>query len=279
MFCVLELELDILLTLGNEDSEVLSTAEPRVTKEKDANVNRTNNINNVSLTDNAAGIKDNAVDENIVYGCVNDLNMSDLEDINIFKDSNKDFFGAKADLNNMESIFQVSLVLTTRIHKDHPLEQVFRNLYSAPQTRRMSKNLEAHGLVSTVNQRTNHKDLQNCLFACFLSQMEPKKMDVKSAFLNGKIKEEVYVCQPPGFEDPDFPNKVYKVEKALYGLHQAPRAWIFRYLKGQTKLDFWYLKDSPFDLVAYIDIDYAGASLDKKSTTGGCQFLGCRLIS
>ncbi|GJV92906.1 putative ribonuclease H-like domain-containing protein [Tanacetum coccineum] len=50
-------------------------------------------------------------------------------------------------------------------------------------------------------------------------------MDVKSAFLYGKIEEEVYVCQPPRFEDPDFPDKVYKVEKALYGLHQAPRAW------------------------------------------------------
>ncbi|GKE69547.1 putative ribonuclease H-like domain-containing protein, partial [Tanacetum coccineum] len=51
------------------------------------------------------------------------------------------------------------------------------------------------------------------------------QMDVKSAFLYGKIKEEVYVCQPPGFEDPEFPDRVYKVEKALYGLHQAPRAW------------------------------------------------------
>ncbi|GJY19230.1 putative ribonuclease H-like domain-containing protein [Tanacetum coccineum] len=49
-------------------------------------------------------------------------------------------------------------------------------------------------------------------------------MDVKSAFLYGKIEEEVYVCQPPGFEDPEFPDRVYKVEKALYGLHQAPRA-------------------------------------------------------
>nr|GEV84389.1 hypothetical protein [Tanacetum cinerariifolium] len=51
------------------------------------------------------------------------------------------------------------------------------------------------------------------------------QIDVKSAFLYERIEEEVYVCQPPGFEDPDYPDKVYKVEKPLYGLHQAPRAW------------------------------------------------------
>ncbi|GKG33301.1 putative ribonuclease H-like domain-containing protein, partial [Tanacetum coccineum] len=51
------------------------------------------------------------------------------------------------------------------------------------------------------------------------------RMDVKSAFLYGKIEEEVYVCQPLGFEDPDFPDRVYKVEKALYGLYHAPKAW------------------------------------------------------
>nr|GEV20497.1 hypothetical protein [Tanacetum cinerariifolium] len=229
------------------------------------------------------------------------------------------------------------------------------------------------------------------------------QMDVKSAFLYGTIKEEVYVCQPLGFEDPDYPNKVYKVVKALYGLHQDHRAWyetlanyllengfqrgkidqtffikrqkvkqkkdgifiskdkyvseilrkfgltdgksastpmdtkkpllkyrdgkdidvhtyrsmigslmyltlsrldimfvvcacahfqvtpkashlhavkrIFRYLKGKPHLGLWYPKDSPFNLVPYSDSDYASASLDRKSTIGGCQFLRCRLIS
>ncbi|GKF49583.1 putative ribonuclease H-like domain-containing protein [Tanacetum coccineum] len=51
------------------------------------------------------------------------------------------------------------------------------------------------------------------------------QMDVKSVVLYRKIEKEVYVCQPPGFEDLDFPDRVYKVEKALYGLHQAPRSW------------------------------------------------------
>ncbi|GKF17161.1 putative ribonuclease H-like domain-containing protein, partial [Tanacetum coccineum] len=131
-----------------------------------------------------------------------------------------------------------------------------------------------------------------------------------------------YVCQPPGFEDPQFSDKVYKVEKALYGLHQAPKTWYEtlstyllenRFRRGtidktlfikkdrdnaqkipdefyrgahfllriasQPKFGLWYPRDSPFDLEAFSDSDYAGASLDRKSTTGGCQFLGKRLIS
>ncbi|GJR58377.1 putative RNA-directed DNA polymerase [Tanacetum coccineum] len=68
------------------------------------------------------------------------------------------------------------------------------------------------------------------LFLAFASFMgfTVYQMDVKSAFLYGNITEEVYVKQPPGFEDPAHPNKVYRVVKALYGLHQAPRAWYER---------------------------------------------------
>ncbi|GJX76633.1 putative ribonuclease H-like domain-containing protein [Tanacetum coccineum] len=69
----------------------------------------------------------------------------------------------------------------------------------------------------------------------------------------------------------------YQVNLKVSHLHVVKR--IFRYLKGQPKLGLWYPKDSPFDLVAYTDSYYARASLDRKSTTGGCQFLGSRLIS
>nr|GEW23569.1 putative ribonuclease H-like domain-containing protein [Tanacetum cinerariifolium] len=102
------------------------------------------------------------------------------------------------------------------------------------------------------------------LFLAYASFMDFNvyQMDMESAFLYGTIKEEVYVSQPLGFVDPEFLDKVYMVEKALYGLHQAPRAW---YETLST-----YLLDNGFR---------RGASLDRKPTRGGCQFLGSRLIS
>ncbi|GJW47192.1 retrovirus-related pol polyprotein from transposon TNT 1-94 [Tanacetum coccineum] len=90
------------------------------------------------------------------------------------------------------------------------------------------------------------------------------QMDVKSAFINGKLKEEVYVKQPPGFESNEFHNHVCKLDKALYGLKQATRAW---YPKGTPSLGLWYPKCSGFDLKGYSDSDYAGCNMDKKITS------------
>ncbi|GJV26112.1 putative ribonuclease H-like domain-containing protein [Tanacetum coccineum] len=425
-----------------------------------------------------------------------DSQIPALEDIfdnpsdGIFSNASYDDEGAVADFTNLESTVNVSPIPTSRIHTIHPTTQILGDPSSAVQTRsKVCKSSSSHAFVSYIQKqsRTNHKDFQHCLLACFLSQAEPKKifdaledeswvdamqeelnkkdkrgvvvrnkarlvaqghrqeegidydevfapvakieairiflafasymgftvyqMDVKSAFLYGTIDEEVYVTQPPGFTDPVHPKKVYKVVKALYGLHQAPRAWyatlsnfllkhgyrrgaidktlfikkdkkdiilmssmgeltfflglqvkqkkdgifisqdkyvaeilkkfdfinvktastpietqrpltknegaanvdvhlyrsmigslmyltasrpdimfavcnclrfqvtpktshynavkrIFRYLKGKPNLGLWYPKVSPFDLEAFSDSDYAGANLDKKSTTG-----------
>nr|GEV48609.1 hypothetical protein [Tanacetum cinerariifolium] len=335
----------------------------------------------------------------------------------------------EADLSNIETSIPVSPTPTFRIHKDHPKSQIIGPVDTPVQTRHKSKDMEEQSFIAINHQKTNLELLQFCLFLCFLSQKEPKKifdalkdpswvesmqeelfqfkiqnvwvlvdcpkreegidyeevfapvarieairlflayasfigfivyqMDVKSAFLYGTIDEEVYVMQPPGFQDPEFPERVNKVEKAIYGLHQAPRAWyvyvddiifgssnpqlcrefralmhdkfqmsamgertfflglqvlqkkddiflsqdkyvgdilkkfgysdvrpdimfavfacarhqvtpkechlhavkrIFRYLKGHPKLGLWYPKESSFDLVAYSDSDYGGAT-------------------
>ncbi|GJS55900.1 putative ribonuclease H-like domain-containing protein [Tanacetum coccineum] len=397
-----------------------------------------------------------------------------LEDLNLAEDD-----GAEADMTNLDTHIPVSHIPTTRIYTDHLVEQIIGNIHSTPQTRRMTKSSprrnkkDERGIVIKNKARlvaqgyTQEEGIDYDEVFALVARIEAIRvflayalfkylmvyqMDVKSAFLYGKIKEEVYICQPPEFKDLDFPSRGYKVEKALYGLHQAPRAWyetlstylldngfqrgkidktlfikrdkgdillvqvyvddiifgstkkslctefekmmhkkfqmssmgeltlflglqvmqkedgifisqdkyvteilkkfsftdvktastpmetqkpllkdedgkevdvymyrsmigslmyvtslrpdimfvvcacarykvnpkvshlyavkrIFRYLKGQLKLGLWYPKDSPFDLVAYTDSDYAGASLDRKSTTGGCQFLRCRLIS
>nr|GEZ38899.1 retrovirus-related Pol polyprotein from transposon TNT 1-94 [Tanacetum cinerariifolium] len=132
----------------------------------------------------------------------------------------------EADFSNLETTITVSHILTTRVHKDHPVTQIIGDLSSATQIRSMTRIVKDQGGLTQIN----NEDFYTCMFACFLSQEEPKRMDVKSAFLYETIKEEVYVCQPTRFEDPDYPNKVYKVVKALYGLHQAPRACQDKYV-------------------------------------------------
>nr|GEX95468.1 hypothetical protein [Tanacetum cinerariifolium] len=285
---------------GNEDNEVLSTEEPRVNQEKDANVNSTNNINTVSPTANAASTKDNVVDANIVYGCADDPNMPNLKEI-VYSDDDKNV-GAKADITNLDTNISVDPILTIRIHKDHPFQQIIRDIHSTPQTRRMTKSVTNHepkkviqalkdpnwieamqddllwfklqqvwilvdlpygkraigtkwisrnkkyerGIVVRNKARlvaqgyTQEEGIDYDEVFALVARIEAIRlflayasfkdfvmyqMDVKSEILYGKIEEEVYVYQPLWFEDPKFPDRVYKVEKTLYGLHQAPKAW------------------------------------------------------
>nr|GEZ70793.1 hypothetical protein [Tanacetum cinerariifolium] len=368
--------------------------------------------------------------------------------------------GVEADLGNMDYNISPNPTPTFRFHKDHPKSQIIGPMDTPVQTKNKSNEMEEQSFIATIHQKTTPDLLQFCLFSCFLSQEEPKKisnalkdpswvlknkkdergiviknkarlvaqwhtqeegidyeevfvpvarieairvllayasfmgftvyqMDVESTFLYGTIDEEVYVMQPPGFQDPEFPARVYKVEKAIefealmyekfqmsamgeinfflglqvlqkkdviflsqdkyvgdilkmFGysyvrsantpmdnenpwgkdetgkdvdlhlyrsmigslmyltasrpyimfavcaarhqvtpkechLHAVKR--IFRYLTGHPRLGLWYPKESPFDLGAYSDSDYGGATQDRKSTTRGCQFFGRRLIS
>nr|GEY56090.1 retrovirus-related Pol polyprotein from transposon TNT 1-94 [Tanacetum cinerariifolium] len=121
------------------------------------------------------------------------------------------------------------------------------------------------------------------------------QMDVKIAFLHGSLKEDVYVYQPEGFIDADHPSHVYKLKKALYGLKQAPRAWYDELLtfvlhnhffKGTIDptlfircFDNNILVDFGFELTGFSDADYAGCKDTFKSTFGGAQFLGEKLVS
>nr|GEX49053.1 hypothetical protein [Tanacetum cinerariifolium] len=125
--------------------------------------------------------------------CPDDPNMPELVDITYF--------------DNLETSITVSPIPTTRVHKDHLVTQIIGDLSSATQTRSMTRVAKDQGGLSQINSEDFHTY-------------------VKSAFLYGTIEEQVYVYQPPGFEDPDHPDKFYKVVKALYRLHQALRAWL-----------------------------------------------------
>ncbi|GKB46294.1 putative ribonuclease H-like domain-containing protein, partial [Tanacetum coccineum] len=212
-----------------------------------------------------------------------DPNMSDLEDASdtlpndgIFNrayDDDKDV-GAVADFNNMNNTIAVSPIPTLRIHKDHPKGQILGDPTSAVQIRgKIQKASLAQQALILLDLPYGKKeegiDYDEVfapvarieairLFLAFASYMgfTVYQMDVKSAFLYGTIEEEVYVYQPPGFVDPAHPNKVYKVIKALYGLHQAPRAWyetLFSFLmengfrRGVVFLEF--LEGFDWDLI------------------------------
>nr|GEW30515.1 hypothetical protein [Tanacetum cinerariifolium] len=295
------------LSLSTQSSDDKDT--DKVLGKGDEGVSKGSEINDQERTDsstqdvNTIGPSINTANTNINIGSLNintvgsnDPSMSSLEETAIFDDVYDDKeVGAEADTNYLELSTVFSPILTTRVHKDHPKEQIIRDLNLSTQIMRMINFSKENAMVSYINKqkRTNHKDYQNYLFVGFLSQQEPKKeegtgikwvfrnkknergivvrnkarlvaqgynqeegidydevfalvarieaiglflayasfmgfivyqIDVKSVFLYGIIEEEAYVCELPSFEDPHFPNKVYKVEKSLYGLHQDPRA-------------------------------------------------------
>ncbi|GJX99441.1 putative ribonuclease H-like domain-containing protein, partial [Tanacetum coccineum] len=418
---------------ANEEAEALrkefaQETENLVIKEGAAKASSTNLVNTISIPVSTASPHEGLYLSDPTNPEQDDSEIHLLDDIyqhssdGIFTNSSYDDEGAVADFTNLENV-----VNGHRQEEGIDYDEVFAHVARIEAIR---------------------------IFLAFASYMGfiVYQMDVKSAFLYGKIDEEVYVSQPPGFLDSKHPQKVYKVVKALYGLHQAPRAWyatlstfllkngyrrgtidktlflkkdkndiilvqvyvddiifgstkkswcdefealmksrfqmssmgeltfflglqvkqkedgifisqdkyvaeilkkfdfanvktastpietqkplvkdeeandvdvylyrsmigslmyltasrpdimfavctcsrfqvtpksshlsavkrIFRYLKGKPKLGLWYPRVSSFDLESYSDSDYAGANLDRKSTTGGCQFLGRRLIS
>ncbi|GKB08806.1 putative ribonuclease H-like domain-containing protein [Tanacetum coccineum] len=171
-----------------------------------------------------------------------------LEDIyknptdGIFTNSSFDDEGAVVDFTNLEPVVNVSPIPTSRINSIHPSTLILGDPQSAVQTRsKVTKSFGAHAFIlvdlpygkkaiGTKWVYRNKKDergvvVRNKASLCLLRGLHSLSNGCKSAFLYGKINEEVYVSQPPGFIDPKYPKKVYKVVKALYGLHQAPRAW------------------------------------------------------
>nr|GEU95462.1 putative RNA-directed DNA polymerase [Tanacetum cinerariifolium] len=261
------------------------------------------------------------------------------------------------------------LIPTHRVNLDHPKDQILGDPKLAVQTKGMAKKSSgAHALISYIHKqrRTNHKDYDNCLFACFISQMKPKKVwrlvdlpygkkaigtkwvyrnkkDEKGIVVRNKVRlvaqehkqeegidyDEVFApvarieairiflafasymrfivyqmdihssqirstrwrrlsmvytkILEPGLQVKQSEEGIFisqdkfQVTPKLTHLHDVKR--IFRYLKGQPKLGLWYPRYSLFDLEAYSNNDYARANLDRKSITGGCQFLGRRFIS
>ncbi|GKB40743.1 hypothetical protein Tco_0885685 [Tanacetum coccineum] len=188
---------------GKEDSRMKPTeVDVSGALDKDGKDDQaTRNVSNVFLIDDT-GIFGNAYDD---------------EDVS-----------AEADLNNLETTMNVSPIPTTRIDKDHPKDQIIEDLNSAIQTRRMTKIFDEHAMVSYINKqrRTNHKDYQNCLFACLLSQNEPKKViqALKDPSWIKAMQEELLQFQL---------QKVWTLVNLPNGKRAIVTKWVFRNKKDE----------------------------------------------
>ncbi|GJX37844.1 putative ribonuclease H-like domain-containing protein [Tanacetum coccineum] len=300
---------------GNQKCKIFrAELDNLLVQQKQGYANSTNRVSTISSSVSTAGESFTNADDLPTDPLMPDLeDTADLLNTGIFSGAYDDEDeGAEADLNNLETTMNVSPIPTTRIHKDHPKDQIIGYINSATQTRRMTKISEEHAMkvwrlvdlpkgkhaIGTKWVYRNKKGKRGIvvrnkarlvaqgytqeegidydevfapvarieairLFLAYASFMGfiVYQMDVKSAFLYGTIEEEVYVCQPPSFEDPQFPDKVYKVEKALYGAHQAPRAWyesLSTYLlengfrRGIIDKNLFIKKDKG-DILLYVD--------------------------
>ncbi|GKA20208.1 hypothetical protein Tco_0700197 [Tanacetum coccineum] len=358
-----------------------NTSSSKSDKKRGTKASGTNFVNTVSTPVNTASANEGLSISDTTNFQEDDSEIPPLEDIHedatdgIFTHSSYDDEGAVADFTNLEAIVNVSPIPTSRIHPSHPSTLILGDPTSAVQTRsKVNKSSEAHAFVSYVQKqrRTNHKDFHHCLFACFLSQHEPKKIlealedeswvdamqedccrlnspsdGLKSAFFSmarlmkeyvtqhklskiqspQKVDKSGKLCmdyiklqelvlrlpstpietQKPLVKDEEASDVDVHLYRSMIGSlmyvtasrpdimfavcacsrfqvtpktsHLSAVKRIFRYLKGKPKLGLWYPRESLFDLESYSDSDYAGANLDRKSTTGGCQFLGRRLIT
>ncbi|GJT04052.1 putative ribonuclease H-like domain-containing protein [Tanacetum coccineum] len=162
-------------TSGKDDVATISESESLNQREMQTeNTNSTNSINTVSTPN--IFLKDSLLSK-MLFPFLDNISLMDNTGIfgNAYDDEDVE---EEVDMNNVNSSYKVPDTSFSKFHKYHPEDQVIGSLKTPIQTRQMTKTTEEHGLISSVHQlrRTNHKDFQNCLFAYFLSQKEPKKV-------------------------------------------------------------------------------------------------------
>nr|GFA50413.1 putative ribonuclease H-like domain-containing protein [Tanacetum cinerariifolium] len=179
-----------------------------------------NSLNSTN-TFSAAGPSNTAV--SLTYGKNSDIDASQLPDdpdMQVLEDiiypDDEDVVGAEADFNNLKSSIPVSPIPTTRIYKDHIVSQIIGDLSSTTQTRSMTRAVKIKEEPKRVHQALKDPS--------WIEAMQEELLQFKMQKV-WVLVDLPYRKRAIGFEDPDHPDKVYKVVKALYGLHQAPRAW------------------------------------------------------
>ncbi|GJS05598.1 putative ribonuclease H-like domain-containing protein [Tanacetum coccineum] len=211
---------------------------------KDLNAVR-QHVNTASPDVNTCSLKLNAVGPSVNTSSSNEQDspkdMFTMGASHTLKGTHIEFFSdedePEVDLGNILNSYIVPTTPNTRIHKDHPIDNVISDVKSTVQTRRMTKPTSEQGFLSDVYEQKTHDTLNTCLYACFLSQIEPTSIakalsDSSWVEAINRKDERVIVIRnkarlvAQGFKDPDHPDKVYKVVKALYGVALSTKSMV-----------------------------------------------------